>query len=270
MKKQFWFSLIIVSVLSVVGLWSYSQAVGNEIEVCVKKGGVVFMIGEGFKRADCLRNEKLITWNITGPQGPRGDTGTQGPVGPKGDKGDTGEQGPIGLTGQQGPSGSSLHLYDANGQDLGLLIGKGPYETYLPTLNATLNFTQGIPAHWHDGTWVSLKPPSALPKDAGGTLFFEELNCAGNPYIKEVVGYEGQQQIYWHHKDIGQFGPYRIVPNSEPITITVRSVPSGAGDILCTNTVPYPSPAIFSVYPLELVEYPFTEPLAWPLEIREN
>jgi len=92
MKKQFWFSLVIVSVLSVVGLWSYGQAAGNEIEVCVKKNGAVFMIGDGFKLTDCLKNEKLISWNIIGPQGPKGDKG---------------DQGLIGLTGPQGESNDS-------------------------------------------------------------------------------------------------------------------------------------------------------------------
>jgi hypothetical protein len=92
MKKQFWFALVIVSVLSVVGLWNYGQAAGNGVEVCVRKNGAIFMIGDGFKRADCLKNEKLISWNITGPQGPKGDKG---------------DQGPIGLTGPQGPQGDS-------------------------------------------------------------------------------------------------------------------------------------------------------------------
>jgi hypothetical protein len=80
MKKQFWFALVIVSVLSVIGLWNYSQAAGNGVEVCVRKNGAIFMIGDGFKRADCLKNEKLISWNITGQQGPKGDKGDQGPI----------------------------------------------------------------------------------------------------------------------------------------------------------------------------------------------
>lgn len=43
--------------------------------------------------------------NMTGPQGPKGDTGDQGVQGPKGEKGDTGEQGPIGETGPKGDQG---------------------------------------------------------------------------------------------------------------------------------------------------------------------
>lgn len=47
---------------------------------------------------------------MTGPQGPKGDTGAPGPQGPKGDTGATGPQGPkgdIGATGPQGPEGPS-------------------------------------------------------------------------------------------------------------------------------------------------------------------
>jgi len=65
----------------------------------------------------CPSNQKAVTWNQTGPQGPagaKGDTGVQGPKGdtgatgaqgPKGDTGDPGPQGPAGADGAQGPPG---------------------------------------------------------------------------------------------------------------------------------------------------------------------
>lgn len=56
----------------------------------------------------CRRPEIAVSWNHTGPRGPRGATGDTGPQGPKGDKGDTGAQGPQGAkgdTGAQGPKG---------------------------------------------------------------------------------------------------------------------------------------------------------------------
>lgn len=40
-----------------------------------------------------------------GPQGPKGDTGDRGPQGIQGPKGDTGDQGPQGIQGPQGPQG---------------------------------------------------------------------------------------------------------------------------------------------------------------------
>lgn len=46
--------------------------------------------------ASCSRGQMEVTWNQTGPQGPKGDTGATGPQGPKGDTGDTGPQGPAG------------------------------------------------------------------------------------------------------------------------------------------------------------------------------
>ncbi len=48
------------------------------------------MIGEGFKRTDCGKEEKLVSWNIVGPQGLKGD---------KGDNGEQGLQGPAGTVG---------------------------------------------------------------------------------------------------------------------------------------------------------------------------
>ena len=83
-----------------------------------------------------------LTPGPEGPQGPegiQGEQGIQGETGPKGDKGDTGEQGPAGPSGT--PSGTGLHLYDANGQDLGLYIG-GNLTTYFANLDKVYNFDQ--------------------------------------------------------------------------------------------------------------------------------
>lgn len=49
--------------------------------------------------------ELELTPGITGPQGPKGDTGEPGPAGPQGPKGDTGEPGHAGETGPRGPRG---------------------------------------------------------------------------------------------------------------------------------------------------------------------
>jgi len=48
------------------------------------------------QRNTCGQGQRLVTWNQTGPQGPKGDTGPQGPAG------STGAQGPKGDTGSPG------------------------------------------------------------------------------------------------------------------------------------------------------------------------
>ena len=95
-----------------LGLWSYSQAKNSEIVLCVKHNGLVYVVGEGFKKTDCKNNDSLLSLGtgpqgiqgIPGPQGIPGVAGNDGLPGPKGDKGDIGEIGP---TGPQGPAGSS-------------------------------------------------------------------------------------------------------------------------------------------------------------------
>lgn len=47
----------------------------------------------------------VLTFNIRGPQGAKGEKGDQGPTGPQGPKGDTGEVGPVGPQGEIGPQG---------------------------------------------------------------------------------------------------------------------------------------------------------------------
>jgi hypothetical protein len=59
----------------------------------------------------CGRNEVLLVWNVSGPQGPAGPPGPQGHPGPQGvpgpagPAGATGSQGPKGDTGEPGPPG---------------------------------------------------------------------------------------------------------------------------------------------------------------------
>ena len=55
--------------------------------------------------AKCAKNEKAISWNKVGPQGPMGPVGPQGPQGERGEQGLPGEQGPQGEQGGPGPQG---------------------------------------------------------------------------------------------------------------------------------------------------------------------
>ncbi len=90
-------SVVIFGAVSavVLGFWTYTQAITNNISVCVRKGGTVHVVGSDFKREDCKKNETLLTWST---QGEKGDKGDQGP------RGDKGEQGIPGINAQTLPN----------------------------------------------------------------------------------------------------------------------------------------------------------------------
>ena len=57
----------------------------------------------------CRTPERLVTWNVVGPQGPPGavgPAGALGPPGPQGSAGPAGAQGPPGPQGSAGPAGA--------------------------------------------------------------------------------------------------------------------------------------------------------------------
>ncbi len=79
----------------------------NSLTFCVKNSGTIYVVGQGFKKADCKNNDKLLDWNFgtTGPQGPKGDTGPQGPSGNDGTNGIDGINGINGTNGTNGTDG---------------------------------------------------------------------------------------------------------------------------------------------------------------------
>jgi len=85
------FGLILALAVVFAGAWAYTKAAGEQISVCVKKSGLVYVIGSDFRRQDCRKNDSLLTWNITGPQGPKGDKGDRGEPGPVGPQGEAGQ-----------------------------------------------------------------------------------------------------------------------------------------------------------------------------------
>src|SRR3989344_4512667 len=261
-----------------VGLWSYSQASeGGTISICVKKSGLVYVIGAGFRREDCKKNESLLTWNTQGIQGPKGDTGIAGPQGPQGekgdkgdpgeqgskgnqgipgqqgDKGDTGVQGPAGPQGEmglQGASGMSFHVYDGNNQDLGVLINADvygnlkTYTTYLPSLRVLVGFE------------VDFRNRTVnLTAGMNGGIFFSGSNCAGTAYSRN----QSNSSIDWHQiiKVGSRYFTYKGSSQQNIISYSYM-------DPTCKNTSEESSQG----YLMQEIYLPFGATV-WPLDIRE-
>ena len=123
----------------ILGSISYMQAAsssGSNIQLCLKNSGAVFVVGQGFKKADCKNNDQLISINTnslmswsdkdndedkdkdkdklkvwpqgaTGATGPMGATGATGPAGTDGATGATGATGPAGTDGATGATGAT-------------------------------------------------------------------------------------------------------------------------------------------------------------------
>jgi hypothetical protein len=108
------------SSLSLIGLMVFSTvaaasvpAANGEITSCYLPVLGVLQVIDTAKTPNCPKGFTKLTWNQTGPQGPKGDTGPQGMPGVKGDtglpgpKGDTGPQGLPGIQGLKGDKGEA-------------------------------------------------------------------------------------------------------------------------------------------------------------------
>lgn len=72
--KRVMIGLVVVLLAGFLAAASY----GAQITACVTKNGRMTLIGAGYKRDHCLKNETLLTFNTEGPQGKKGDPGTDG------------------------------------------------------------------------------------------------------------------------------------------------------------------------------------------------
>jgi hypothetical protein len=136
MKRKVIIGFALALVLLLVGGLVVNAAGSNTVTAAVNKisGTVRILTANGFTATmnTPLATEQIVTWSITGPQGPQGiqgipgpqgiqgipgiqgEQGIPGPQGDKGDKGDTGSQGPPGESANYRAGAASLghHDYD--------------------------------------------------------------------------------------------------------------------------------------------------------------
>src|SRR5579871_1461078 len=104
-KRLVLFGVVLAAFLAIGG-YAYPAITSssNRIYTGCLKGGLITSVRIGSSpRAACSKSAMQITWNQTGPSGPRGLTGPSGPGGPSGP---SGPSGPRGLSGSGALSGS--------------------------------------------------------------------------------------------------------------------------------------------------------------------
>lgn len=151
------FKLLSVGLICVSSLWigSLSNATAPGVNVCVAKssGAVRKLTGKS-----CKTTETKETWSVQGEAGPAGPAGAQGPQGLQGANGRDASL----------PASAVLHIFDANGNDLGVKF---------PDINACVynsSFTNQTCFSPWDG---SVLP---LAADGDGSIYFSDNSCSGD------------------------------------------------------------------------------------------
>lgn len=238
--------LILTIAIITLGFWRFSLADGSTITACVNKAGMAYLIGEGFAFKKCNGKDKLISWNIVGPQGLKGEKGDTGEQGPQGEKGENG---------QQGAGGSTLNLLDGGGQDLGMLVAawnSNRFTTFLQLDNDYKAFIE-----FQAGSDCSVTPCRPVMDVPGATVYFTQPNCTGDAFIStpsnvHTITYEG------FHRSSGYFLPQIETLSQDRLSL------SQMGQSACLGDNTHRSNTVLVHY----VSLPFTEPLAWPLKIQ--
>jgi len=194
----------------------HSHASAQVINGCVSKNGSLRIVADS---VECADRETPISWNSQGPQG------------------ETGPQGEPGAPGPEGPTGSSLRLFDADGNVLGIpwyMPGTSPNGQVfveaigLSMLRATL-----------DGNFL-------MPY-----IYYELDFCQGQAYVE-------QSERFTNHL----IGPYSaplpnffVVPTIGVVSLAryeSRASPSGT----CLDA--------YNVLPRAIPIHPFTGTLPFP------
>jgi len=172
-------------------------------------------------------------------------TGPQGPA--PGKDGINGANGVNGAAGKDGAPGQSLHLFDANQQDLGILVSTDP-------TNANL-----IVYRPKDDAFVSLVQIGSSKKvnvTNATNVEYLQTNCAGPGYTDEFSNPE-----VTFTSDSGNNRLFKIT-NAAPLTsATILSqLAPGTG---CSDTVSDYLPPFYPVQEITSITFP----LAWPLHV---
>lgn len=170
---------VVVAGISVTGTWAYANLPSTTITACVSKVGIVRILGDGVVPSKCLKNEKLLSWNI---KGERGDKGTAGLQGPQGVQGPVGEQGPKGEQGSDGAAGSIVGVYQ---------VVRGPF-----TVNRNEVSSFGIGCNMQNHIAIAAGPDTL--NGTGGGIYWKTTQSrpdmvAADSWLTTVI-YDGPDQ----------------------------------------------------------------------------
>jgi hypothetical protein len=155
------------------------------------------------------------------------------------------------ITSLQNSTGKALHVYDANGQDLGIAANSS---IFIPSLSRFISFL-----------FNSNAVAGSYPDQ--GYIYFSSTDCTGPAYIvpsdanpptttSNVLTFDGQH--------------FYIYPNLAPSTqITVGSAYYWDHNYNQPRCSPNPiDNQPHKAYTLQQVKLPFTTPVAWPLQYK--
>ncbi len=166
--------------------------------------------------------------------------------------------GPQGPQGPVGQSGTSLHLIDGNGQDLGLLLNadggngvNGIFSVFRPDKDIFFRLS----TQYHRG-----EPTDVNWSNGNHIVFFTDNNCTGTP-MSNVGFLDPQLLVRVGNLNNGGTRYFKSVnQQSQTIQFQSRMAPESS----CVND----NDQSQSMYVLEEISMPFQEPLAFPLIIK--
>jgi len=236
--------LILLTALAVTAsFWAFTQADGEVIQACASKNGLLRLIGAGFKSDACKSNETPVSWSEQGIQGEKGDTGEQGE---QGEKGEAGESGADGTDGNDGVDGTTLHLFDDDGQDLGIFLNfddsSGRRRTYIPEIDALVDF------HVSSSN-------QRVRIERNQTIRFTQEDCKDDPYTNNAF----TPEVLLQAQETGRF--FVVMPDAPTAPTLTKSELTNSG---CTNLNSGPH----ELFLLREVTLPFSYPPAYPPDVR--